>query len=172
VDRLTQRWLAARDGETDALADAIALAQPDVWRFLRHLVGPDLVDDATQDTFVRAWKALPRFRGDSTARTWLLGIARRAGADAVRTASRRRRADRLAVTPTPWRSDGTDGHAVDELVGALPPKLRESFILTQVLGLPYHEAADACAVPIGTIRSRVARAREALIGSLAAAEQA
>ena len=56
--------------------------------------GPDDADDVTQDTFVRAWRALPAFRGDSSARTWLLAIARRACADAVRRNVRRRRLHR------------------------------------------------------------------------------
>ena len=87
VDDLTRLFLAARDGDRTALLHAVRASQADVWRLASHLVGPDDADDVTQDTFVRAWQALPAFRGDSSARTWLLSIARRACADAVRGAT-------------------------------------------------------------------------------------
>jgi len=93
VDELTRLFLAARDGDRTALFHAVRSSQADVWRLVVHLVGPNDADDVTQDTYVRAWKALPAFRGDSSARTWLLAIARRACADAVRRNVRRRRLD-------------------------------------------------------------------------------
>src|SRR5437870_7446894 len=78
VDELTRLFLSARDGDRTALLHAIRTSQADVWRLAYHLVGPDDADDVTQDAFVRAWKALPAFRGESSARTWLLAITRRA----------------------------------------------------------------------------------------------
>src|ERR1051325_1909758 len=84
VDELTRLFLAARDGDRGALLHAVHSSQADVWRLASHLVGRDDADDVTQDVFVRAWKALPAFRGDSSARTWLLSITRRACADPVR----------------------------------------------------------------------------------------
>ncbi|MDQ1431878.1 MAG: polymerase sigma-70 factor, subfamily, partial [Actinomycetota bacterium] len=71
MDELTRLFLAARDGDRTALLHAVRASQADVWRLAVHLVGPDEADDVTQDTYVRAWKALPAFRGDSSARTWL-----------------------------------------------------------------------------------------------------
>ena len=59
VDELTRLFLAARDGDRTALLHAIRTSQADVWRLAAHLVGPDDADDVTQDTFVRAWRALP-----------------------------------------------------------------------------------------------------------------
>ena len=109
VDELTRLFLAARDGDRTALLQAIRASQADVWRLACHLVGPNEADDVTQDTFVRAWRALPAFRGDSSARTWLLAIARRACADAVRRTVRRRRLaapGRAAARPTPARPRG------------------------------------------------------------------
>ena len=127
----------------------------------------------TQDTYVRAWKALPAFRGDSSARTWLLAIARRACADAVRRNVRRRRLIRRAeeqadVAATPHGA--TPDHAGHALVDTLPRDRRVAFVLTQVVGCSYAEAAAVCGVPIGTIRSRVARAREQLLEDLRDAE--
>jgi RNA polymerase sigma-70 factor (ECF subfamily) len=169
VDDLTRLWLDARDGDRAALVRAIRSSQPDVHRLAVHLVGPGDADDVTQDTFVRAWRALPQFRGESSARTWLLAIARRSSADAIRGAVRRRRVraryeherrERAA------RDDDAPAYALDSLVAGLDPDQRAAFVLTQVVGCSYAEAADICDVPIGTIRSRVARARERLVAEL------
>jgi len=175
VDDLTRLFLAARDGDRTALLHAVRESQADVWRLAAHLVGPDEADDVTQDTFVRAWRALPAFRGDSSARTWLLAIARRACADAVRGRVRRRRlAERAASAATIAAStqigDPTGAHDVHALIGALDNDQRDAFVLTQVVGCSYAEAASICGVPVGTIRSRVARARERLLTQVHEAE--
>jgi RNA polymerase sigma-70 factor (ECF subfamily) len=169
VDELTRLFLAARDGDRTALLHALRAGQADVWRLAYHLAGPDAADDVTQDAFVRAWRALPAFRGDSSARTWLLSITRRACADHVRRSVRRRRMQARLEHETSTRAGGGavadpgDEHAVAALVDDLPDDQREAFVLTQIVGCSYQEAADACGVPIGTIRSRVARAREHLV---------
>ena len=160
MDRLTERWIAARDGDRLALSEAIRGSQAEVWRFVAHLVGRDHADDVAQDTYLRAWRALPAFRGDSSARTWLLAIARRAAADAIRREQRRRRRDRAAADlVVSTVSDPAAHHATDALVAALGRDQREAFVLTQVLGLAYDEAAAVCDVPIGTIRSGRTRSR-------------
>jgi RNA polymerase sigma-70 factor (ECF subfamily) len=176
VDELTRLFLAARDGDRTALLHAVRTSQADVWRLARHLVGPDEADDVTQDTYVRAWRALPAFRGDSSARTWLLSIARRACADAVRRNVRRRRLLERAGRQTAagvvagTAADPGGEHAVAALVDGLPRDQRAAFVLTQIVGCSYAEAAEACGVPVGTIRSRVARAREHLLETLRASE--
>jgi RNA polymerase sigma-70 factor (ECF subfamily) len=175
VDDLTRLFLAARDGDRTALLHAVRESQADVWRLAAHLVGPDDADDVTQDTFVRAWRALPAFRGDSSARTWLLSIARRACADAVRGRVRRRRlAERAASAATIAASihpgDPTGAHDVHALVDALDKDQRDAFVLTQVVGCSYAEAASICGVPVGTIRSRVARGRERLLAQVREAD--
>lgn len=178
MDELTQLFLAARDGDRSALLGAIRASQADVWRLTAHLVGRNDADDVTQDTFVRAWRALPAYRGDASARTWLLGIARRACVDHVRGQVRRRRLLGHAAMPdrsVPSRALAADpgGSAtVQDLVDALPDERRSAFVLTQVVGCTYEEAADICDVPVGTIRSRVARAREQLATALRESETA
>ena len=149
MDDLTRLFLAARDGDRTALLHAVRESQADVWRLASHLVGPDDADDVTQDTFVRAWRALPAFRGDSSARTWLLAIARRACADAVRGRVRHRRlAERAASAATIAAStqigDPTGAHDVQALIGALGNDQRDAFVLTQVVGCSYAEAASIC----------------------------
>jgi len=167
---LTSLLLAARDGDRLALGAFIRSTQAEVWRMARHLVGPEDADDVTQDVFVRAWRALPSYRGDAGARTWLLSIARRACADAVRARTRRRRLRaRLDAQPTrPGPADSaTELHA---LISGLPPDRREAFVLTQIVGCSYAEAAAVTGVPVGTVRSRVARARESLVEAVRAAD--
>jgi RNA polymerase sigma-70 factor (ECF subfamily) len=170
MEDLTRLLVAAGAGDRDALETAVRVSQPDVWRLARSLVGTDDADDVTQETFVRAWRALPAYRAEASGRTWLLAIARRACADALRRRYRRQRADRRA------RADMSavppDDPGVLDLVDGLETDRREAFVLTQLLGCSYAEAAAVCDVPVGTIRSRVARAREDLIGALRAAESA
>ena len=92
--------LAARSGDPTAQAAFVRATQAEVWRFAAALVDPDAADDLTQETYLRAFRALPGFEGRSSARTWLLGIARRACADHLRAVIRRRRLDaRLAAEP-------------------------------------------------------------------------
>jgi len=173
VDDLTALLADARRGDRVALTAFVRATQSEVWRLARHLVGPEDADEVTQDTYVRAWKALPSFRGDASARTWLLAIARRACADAVRQHSRRRRLrDRVAAEPAILEAPDTAANGGDllDLVDGLADERREAFVLTQVLGCSYDEAARIAAVPVGTIRSRVARAREALIDAVRAAD--
>jgi RNA polymerase sigma-70 factor, ECF subfamily len=173
VDDLTALLTDARGGDRIALTAFVRATQPEVWRLARHLVGPDDADEVTQDTYVRAWRALPSFRGDSSARTWLLAIARRACADAVRQQTRRRRL-RSRVEAGPVVAEVADaaasGRDLLDLVDGLPAGGRDAFVLTQVLGCSYDEAARIAGVPVGTIRSRVARARETLIEAVRAAD--
>jgi RNA polymerase sigma-70 factor, ECF subfamily len=167
MDRLTALLVQARDGDRIALAAAVRLSQAEVWRLAAHLVSPDQADDVTQDVFVRAWRSLPRFRAESSGRTWLLSIARRACADAVRRQTRRRRLTaRLqsdaVVTPTTTPTFD-ELHGLSDLIGRLGGAQREAFVFTQISGCSYAEAAELCGVQIGTIRSRVARARLELV---------
>jgi RNA polymerase sigma-70 factor (ECF subfamily) len=174
VDELTRLLLAGRDGDRDALTAAIRRAQPDVWRLAAHLVGRDEADDVTQDVFLRAHRALPRFRAEASGRTWLLTITRCACADLIRSTKRRRRLRaRLTGQPVATSEAAADGHVgIDHLVDALDDDRRTAFVLTQVLGCSYAEAAAVCDTAIGTIRSRVARARADLLDQLRAADTA
>jgi RNA polymerase sigma-70 factor, ECF subfamily len=165
-DATTQLALAARRGDAAAQAAFVRATQSDVWRLTAALVDPGSADDLTQETYLRAFKALPAFEGRSSVRTWLLGIARRACADHLRAVVRRRRLDaRLAAqarTEPPAPDPAARVGAADLLAG-LGEDRRTAFVLTQVLGLSYAEAADVEEVPVGTIRSRVARARDELV---------
>lgn len=169
MDELTRLARAAQGGDRAALAAFVERSQGDVWRFCAHLNGVAHADDLAQDTFARAIGSMPRYRADVDAKTWLLSIARRACADQVRSAVRRRGLlDRIASRRAADQAVSPSDHAADiwELVASLDRDRREAFVLTQVLGLSYNEAAAVCGCPVGTIRSRVARARGELIAQL------
>jgi RNA polymerase sigma-70 factor (ECF subfamily) len=165
VDDLTRSTLAARDGDRAALARFVRESQADVWRLVAHLVDRGAADDLTQEVYERALKALPNFRGDSSARTWLLSIARRTCADAIRRRTRRRTREERLRDLAVDRSVTGGAHAVelDDVLERLDGDRRSAFVLTQLLGFSYAEAAQVCQCPVGTIRSRVARARADLV---------
>lgn len=171
-EEITDLTLAAGRGDRAAASALIRSTQRDVWRFLLYLVGHAEAEDLTQETFVRALRSVHRFSARSTGRTWLLAIARRVAADHFRAvASRPRIADqdwqRAAEEAAERHLPGTDDTvAINLAVRTLPQDRRDAFVLTQVLGLGYAEAAKVCDCPIGTIRSRVARARQDLVAVL------
>jgi RNA polymerase sigma-70 factor (ECF subfamily) len=109
---------------------------------------------------------LPSFRAESSITTWLLAIARRVTAGLL--ADQRRHTQRvraLGFSPPPSQCS-TASIEIELELGRLPAHLREALILTQVFGLTYEEAAILVGVKVGTIRSRVFRARSALQRSL------
>lgn len=176
VDDLTRLALEAGAGDQAALAVLVRRTQAEVWRLCAHLVDPQAADDLTQETYLRAVAALRRFRGDSSVRTWLLVIARRTCADELRRRVRRRRLDarveQQARTRPTDDADPAAASAIDHLVATLEPDRRAAFVLTQLLGLSYAEAAEVCGCKVGTIRSRVSRARSDLIDLLDAGSRA
>jgi RNA polymerase sigma-70 factor (ECF subfamily) len=173
------RWaVAARGGDRAAVERFIRATQRDVWRFVAHLADRRSADDLTQETYLRALGSLPRFEAHTSARAWLLTIARRVVIDQVRALRvRPRRAEtadwqQAAERAQPGGLPGFDeGVALGALVTSLEPDRREAFTLTQTLGLSYTDAAEICGCPVGTIRSRVSRARQDLVAMLRAAEE-
>jgi len=170
-EAVTELALAAAGGNERALEAFIRATQQDVWRFVTYLSDAGTADDLTQETFLRAIGAIERFSGRSSARTWLLAIARRVVADHIRHAQSR---PRTAAGADPERVVRGDRHArgfedlveVTTMIANLTTEQREALLLTQLLGLPYADAAAVCGCPVGTIRSRVARARDALLAGV------
>lgn len=176
-DRVTALALKAGRGDRAALTEFIRATRTDVWRLLAHLANTDVADDLTQETYLRVMSALPRFAARSSARTWLLSLARRVWVDSVRHDMARPRKsavewDDARESAAPHPADGADtwSEIVDArvLLDRLDPDRREALILTQVLGYTYAEAAAIAGCRIGTIRSRVARARKDLVDFAAA----
>ncbi|WP_213457285.1 sigma-70 family RNA polymerase sigma factor [Rhizomonospora bruguierae] len=179
-DPVTRWALAAGRGDPAATTRFVRHTEDVVRRFLAHLNGQADVDDLVQETYLRAWRNLPGFTGRSSALTWLLVIARRVAIDHVRAARVRPRTTSLEQIPgvTDWRDDACatsarsdDTVLVRRLLAELDPARREAFVLTQLLGMSYAEAAHISQCPIGTIRSRVARARDDLIAALSASDE-
>jgi RNA polymerase sigma-70 factor (ECF subfamily) len=168
-ERITALALAAARGDQRAYAEWVRSTQADVWRFVAHLTDSVVADDLTQETYARAVTALTRFAGRSSSRTWLLSIARRAVVDHFRA-----RSVRPQLSGQDW-TDAVDGQSArsrfEDVVEAglllrdLDDERREALVLTQLLGYTYAEVAEICGCPIGTVRSRVARAREDLLAA-------
>ncbi len=161
MDELTELALSARHGDTAAATAFVQATQTDVWRLCRHLGSAATAEDLVQETYARAFASLHRFAGRAAARTWLLSIARRVCADAVRAAVK----GRAPQPPAEPVADHAESVALHDLLDALDDERREAFVLTQLVGLTYPEAADVCGCPVGTIRSRVARARADLVAA-------
>jgi RNA polymerase sigma-70 factor (ECF subfamily) len=170
---LTALAFAAGRGDRDAVTALIQATQRDLLRFLGAQAAPGDVEDLAQETYLRALRALPQFAGHSSVRTWLFSIARRVAVDQVRRAVRQPRLTAAAD----WQSaadaaDAVSGprfdeqHALTELLAGLLPERRAAFVATQIAGLSYAEAAEVCGCPVGTIRSRVARARDDQIAAM------
>ncbi len=171
ADEVTEAALAAGRGDRVALERFVRATQRDVWRLVAHLGGPGLADDLVQETYLRALPSLPSFEGRSSAKTWLLSIARHAVVDHIRTVTSRPRTtgavDWVRVSDSRRNDSQRPGFEdiveVAVLLDGLSPDRREALVLTQILGMSYDEAADVCGVPVGTIRSRVARGRHDLL---------
>ncbi|MGH3621619.1 MAG: RNA polymerase sigma factor SigC [Sciscionella sp.] len=172
-DDMTALAIAAGRGDRRALEDWVRGTQADVWRFVAYLAGAGSADDLTQETYLRAFTSLRRFGGRSSSRTWLLSIARRVVVDQIRSASARPRshgqadwelvAEQRSGTMHQAERGFEDLVEVRMLLEGLDRQRREVLVLTQVLGLSYEEAAAVCGCPVGTVRSRIARAREDLL---------
>ncbi|MGW8885388.1 sigma-70 family RNA polymerase sigma factor [Streptomyces sp. NPDC055749] len=162
--------LAAGCGDREAAERFVRATYDDVRRFVTYLGadGPG-AEDLAQETYLRAMTGLAGFAGRSCARTWLLSIARRVVIDGYRTASVRPRiADTADWQAAAERAQPRHVPGFDETVAlfdalrSIDPARREAFVLTQLMGMSYEETADTAGCPIGTVRSRVARARRDL----------
>jgi RNA polymerase sigma-70 factor (ECF subfamily) len=166
---------AAASGDGGAFDELVRRHERSIVNLARAMTGgADDAEDLAQEAFVRAWKSLRQFRRESTFRTWLHGIA----LNVIRThrgrLARLRRvlfsapadadADPLAQVAVEDRVDRTlelrDG--IDRALAQLPEELRAALVLRDVQGLEYREIADALGVPIGTVESRIFRARQRL----------
>lgn len=156
---------AACRGDRRALAEIVALAQPDTWRFIAGLERDrEMVEDLTQETLLRVVRGLTKFRAESRFRTWVFAIARNVVRDHQRRLRRRPRP--VAVDERAELPGALDEHGIVEVwaaIDALPGRLREVFVLVEVMGLRYREVATLVGVREGTVKSRMFSARQALI---------
>jgi RNA polymerase sigma-70 factor (ECF subfamily) len=160
----------ARAGDPVAFEELVRAHQADVYRLALHLVRDrQTAEDVTQEAFLHAYRSLRRFRGQSRFSTWLYRITRNCAVDAIRRRERQRRlAER--VTDDRQEPDPSLRAALSSAVEGLPPELREGFVLIEVFGLSYREAAQVLGVFPGTLKSRMHRARHLLIQALQSEE--
>lgn len=144
----------------------------------RYIRNPDEVQDVAQDTFVRAWRALPNFRGDSAFFTWVYRIAINTAKNHLVARSRRppdtdvdiddaqflESADGLRDADTPLGNllSAEIEATVHQALQELPEDMRTAVMLREFDGLSYEEIAQVMDCPVGTVRSRIFRAREAI----------
>ena len=160
---------AAAQGDREAFAELVRAYQSIIWRFLVGLLGDRaLAEDVTQDTLLRVYLKLPTFAGRSKFSTWVLAVARNAGIDAMRKRGRAQQLTRSVIDLQPrLTSPAPTAHVdVEMAIGRLPPKLREAFVMVEIVGLRYEEAAEVLGIPVGTVKSRVFNARRSLIAEL------
>ena len=165
---------AAAGGSRDAFDELVRRHQSAVITLARVLTsGKGDAEDLAQDVFVRAWRSIGSFRGDSTFRTWLHRVA----INVIRT-SQSRQGRLLRMFTARGRDEGTvpdpasgeepvdaalaRRQVIDRALAALPEELRVAVTLRDLQGLEYKEIAVLLDVPIGTVESRIFRARQKL----------
>lgn len=164
----------ARAGERAAFDLLVARYQRRLLRLvLRLLRDPAEAEDVVQETFLKAYRALPRFRGEAAFFTWLYRIALNGARNAVQRRRQRNGPQGIAPSqaPAPPPEIGTPEsmllskqvmQAIDAALEALPLELRTAIVLREIEGLSYEEIAQIMECPLGTVRSRIFRAREAI----------
>jgi RNA polymerase sigma-70 factor (ECF subfamily) len=156
----------AQQGDTEAFEELVVAYLPDVHRWALHVVrDAHIAEDVTQDTFLRAYRALATFRWRSRFSTWLFRITRNCAIEATRTIARQQRMERVRpVERSP--TDPTLRVAISDALDGLPHELREVFVAVEVFGFSYREASVILGIPTGTIKSRMHRTRKLLVEAL------
>lgn len=175
---LVARTLA---GDARAYELLVLKYQRRIERLIARMVrDADLVDDIAQETFLRAWRALHQFRGDAQFYTWLYRIAVNTAKKALMDLKRHpsvggsvsdseedetspaEREQTTHETPESEYAAREIAEAVNAAMEALPEDLRQAVTLREIEGMSYEDIAEAMGCPIGTVRSRIFRAREAI----------
>ena len=143
----------------------------------RYVSDAGEVEDVTQEAFIKAYRALGKFRGDSAFYTWLYRIAANAAKNNLVAKGRRPGADATiedaegfdeggllseSASPEALAMGGELADVVESALNALPDELKAALMLREFDGLSYDDIADVLGCPVGTVRSRIFRAREAI----------
>ena len=144
----------------------------------RFVQDPQEVEDVAQEAFIKAYRALPLFRGDSAFYTWLYRIAVNTAKNYLVARSRRPPAQDLEIDEVEPSGTGSVFHeiespegslstselqaAIEVAMDSLPEELKTAFILREFSGLSYEDITEVMDCPVGTVRSRIFRAREAI----------
>jgi RNA polymerase sigma factor RpoE len=170
----------AQAGDRHAFDQLVSKYQRKLGRLLSRFIRDSAeIEDVTQEAFIKAYRALPSFRGDSAFYTWLYRIGINTAKNYLVAQGRRaptstqfdseeaetfESADQLRDinTPESLLMSKQIGETVNSAIDALPEELRRAIVLREIDGLSYEEIADMMDCPIGTVRSRIFRAREAI----------
>jgi len=186
TDRDIDQQLVVRvqRGDKAAFDLLVSKYQRKIFRLLSRLIRDQAeVEDIAQEAFIKAYRALPNFRGDSAFYTWLYRIAINTAKNHLVSQGRRAptttEADieeaetfddgdhlRDLNTPESMLLSKQVGEAVNRAIDQLPEDLRTAIVLREIEGLSYEEIAESMSCPIGTVRSRIFRAREAIAQEL------
>lgn len=174
----------AQAGDRHAFDQLVSKYQRKLGRLLSRFIRDSAeIEDVTQEAFVKAYRALPSFRGDSAFYTWLYRIGINTAKNYLVAQGRRaptstqfdseeaetfESADQLRDinTPESLLMSKQIGETVNSAIDALPEELRRAIVLREIDGLSYEEIAEMMDCPIGTVRSRIFRAREAVAEKL------
>ncbi len=173
-----------RNGDKRAFELLVEKYRRKIGRLLSRMVrDPEEVEDIAQETFIKAYRALPQFRGDAAFYTWLYRIAVNTAKNYLAARNRNMLTvsdvageeeeggeERYAApdidTPDAQLLSKQIAYAVNEAVEALPEELRTAITLREIEGMSYEDIANFMGCPIGTVRSRIFRAREAIAAKL------
>lgn len=162
----------ARAGDLDAFESLVRTHQDHIYNLAYRITGNhEDASDAAQDAFVRAFQALARFREDAAFSTWIYRIATNAALDLVR---RRPAAPPVELPEHHPAPDDPErdaarheiGRRVQAALANVPTEFRAAVVLRDLQGLSYEDVARILKVPLGTVRSRISRGREALRAQL------
>lgn len=160
---------AAQAGDLEAFGELVRRHQDFVYGAVMRVVkNPTLAEDVSQDCFLRAYRALPDFRGESQVRSWLYRIAHNLAINAV---TRRREYPTETMPEIPATGGGGPERsaemselaaAMNEAIEALPEDLKQPLVLRELKHLSYEDIAGELQLPLNTVRTRIFRARRAL----------
>lgn len=181
VSRVTEQELvsAAKAGDQQAFEQLVLDNQNRIYSLAVRLAGDrEEAFDLAQEAFVKAWQGLPSFQGESSFATWIYRLATNVCIDYLRKQKRRRQVEsevslddeELSWTePADWSQDphrqlerSEQGRALARGLEALPEQQRQILVLRELSGLSYQEIAGKLDLDLGTVKSRIARARMAL----------
>ena len=159
----------AKAGSTRAFSELVVTEQQAVRAFLRRLCGDWAeADDLAQEAFVAAWEGMTRFQADRSLRAWLCGIAYRKYLASRRALFRRRKreAEYYGEQPATVPPASDARLDVSKALAGLPPEQRAAVALCLAAEFSHQEAAEALGIPLGTVKSHVARGRAKLLIAL------
>jgi len=166
-------WLQlAKSGDQDAFGELVCLHHDRIYGLLMRLTrNPDMAQELEQQTWIKAWRNLPRFRGDSSFSTWVYTIATRTAQDAHRRMKRRGEVEYLEDLDQPTTGSGPaqpdralmnreTGGRIQDALAQLGEKHRTVLVLRELEGLSYEEMAKVLKCRVGTVMSRLHHARQ------------